>query len=49
LWLTDDIPPDATRAIKRIIRNLEKDEPCPFYSVRIYARFRLDIWLEHGL
>ena len=49
LWFTPNIPPDATRAIKRIIRILEKDEPGPFYSVRIYARFRLDIWLEHGL
>jgi hypothetical protein len=49
LWFTPAIPPDATRAIKRIIRILEKDEPCPFYSVRIYARCRLNIWLEHGL
>lgn len=49
LWLSDDIPPDATRAIKKIIRILEKDEPCPFYSVRRYARFSLDIWFEHGL
>jgi hypothetical protein len=48
LWLTDDIPPDATRAIKKIIRILEKDEPCPLYSIRTHARFSLDIWLEHG-
>ena len=49
LWFTPNILPDATRAIKRIIRILEKDEPGPFYSVRRYARFSLDIWLEHGI
>ena len=50
LWFTPAIPPDATRAIKRIIRILEKArKPCPSYSIRTYARFRLDIWFEHGL
>jgi hypothetical protein len=49
LWFTRHIPPDATRAIKKIIRILEKDEPCPFYSVRSYARLSLEIWLEHRL
>jgi len=49
LWFTPAIPADATRANKRIIRILEKDEPGPFYSIRTHARFSLDIWFEHGL
>ena len=49
LWLTDNIPPDATRAIKKIIRILEKDEPLVFLSIRRYACFMLDIWFEHGI
>ena len=49
LWFTRDITPDATRAIKRIIRILEKDEPLVFLSIRRYACFMLDIWFEHGI
>jgi hypothetical protein len=49
LWFTRPITADAIRAIKRIIRILEKDEPGPLHSIRTYARFRLDIWFEHGI